>query len=754
MPRIREALIEASAQSSTALWTQPNQRVIDCITMYNNDASNTPESQFALFPGEIYDKDDLPVGLPYDQLQEFLDPIHGFVEYTGRELQVIDHPAFQRLFNVYQLAQTHLVFRGATHHRGDHALGAIAALELLISAIEKNWTRNKATGVQQPQFKWAVGPKLSPLERDFARLAVLFHDIGHIAAGHTLEDELGLLHAHDSRKRLEIILRRKKWRGIDPTQMFEIGPWGSAHLGNLDTPNTSQKNLTLLSMNRDLIRIRNSWAETLEKRIDRLYDQHATIATLQLECAEKISGPVVGDLYDVSSVELSASQILLEIVTGKSKTNKTSNEKFIREVQNPTRNQNRDHQLFRLSVLQDPVSNTVCADIIDYLQRDWENIGKARKFDARLLQFMEIRSTHRESSVVVNLRPSSHSRNRSDVVSAIVELLENRYHLWEIALLHRTKTCASAMLERAIIDKAEHAGLLDTLIQQAELFRDKENDWQDKAEIEHYAKAMKREIDRLEMIILDTLLDLSDTDIYSALNREIWIPKARKSGSTVRKHTGEVDLFSRLHLRMLHKEIVRVDSALDPARISKFLAPLKAPQHERFLCAHRRLHSMRLLEKDFELAPGSLVMYCLPYGLGRKLAEVKILYDDNVELLTDLDSRTDISGGSLAAQLRRYDNLWRASLFASREAQVILETRGLVGALRATFKRAILGMSELDFDMYDTARLISATDPTMTYATGRSIWRPERDAPRDRSERHYPSGEPTLRSHFWHSIDQ
>ncbi len=624
-----------------------------------------------------------------------------------------------------------------------------------MSAIEKNWTRNKAKRVQQPQLKWTVGPKLSPLERDFARLAVLFHDIGHIAAGHTLEDELGLLHAHDSRKRLKIILRRKEWRDIDPAHIFEMGPWGREYLGNLDSqdPSPEKENLSLLSMTRDLSRLKSSWAETLKSRINRLYRQHAAMATLQLERARKISGKASSDLYETSPVTLSASRILLEIVAGKSKEHQSSGKKFIREIPNPARTQNHDQQLFRLSVLQDLVSNTVCADIIDYLQRDWENIGKARKFDTRLLQFMEIRSTRRESSVAINLRPDTHSRNRSDVVSAIVELLENRYHLWEIALLHRTKTCASAMLERAIIDKAEHSGLLDTLIQQVESFRENEHDSQDKTEIERHAKAMRREIDTLETLILKTLLNMSDVDVYSALNREIWSPTATASDSRGTEHPGEINLFCRLHLRMLHKEIVRVDAALDPARISEFLAPLKAPQHERFLCAHRRLHSMQLLEKDFELAPGSLVMYCLPYGLGRKLAEVKILYDDNVELLTDLDSRIDISGGSLAAQLRRYDNLWRASLFASQEARTILKARGLVGALSATFKRAVLGMSELDYNMYDTARLISATDPTMTYARGLSVWRPDRRAPRDRSELHYPSGEPTLRSHFGNTAD-
>ena len=40
----------------------------------------------------------------------------------------------------------------------------------------------------------------------------------------------------------------------------------------------------------------------------------------------------------------------------------------------------------RMAVCSDLVGNTICADLLDYLHRDWYHVGKERHFDERLLQ--------------------------------------------------------------------------------------------------------------------------------------------------------------------------------------------------------------------------------------------------------------------------------------------------------------------------------------------------------------------------------
>src|SRR4051812_37455810 len=62
---------------------------------------------------------------PNSLLEETLLPVQGMVRLSEREMEIVDHPAFQRLFEIFQLGQTQLVYRGATHTRGQHAVGCV-----------------------------------------------------------------------------------------------------------------------------------------------------------------------------------------------------------------------------------------------------------------------------------------------------------------------------------------------------------------------------------------------------------------------------------------------------------------------------------------------------------------------------------------------------------------------------------------------------------------------------------------------------
>jgi HD superfamily phosphohydrolase len=134
------------------------------------------------------------------------------VRLRPQELAIVDHPAFQRLGEIYQLGQTHLVYRGATHKRLEHALGAVHVVQLMIDALARN------AGPEPPDPDdtiggWALDSALRAEEVIFCRLGALLHDMGHLPAGHTLEDELGLLRPHDATDRLDLILDRTAWFG-------------------------------------------------------------------------------------------------------------------------------------------------------------------------------------------------------------------------------------------------------------------------------------------------------------------------------------------------------------------------------------------------------------------------------------------------------------------------------------------------------------------------------------------------------------
>jgi hypothetical protein len=122
--------------------------------------------------------------------QEFFLPVSGFVWLLPEEVAVVDHPAVQRLGRIYQLGQSYVVFRGATHKRLEHVIGALHVVQRMIAAVKTN--SEKFVG--DPNW----GPPLSDSEARFVQLGTLLHDIGHMAAGHTVEDELQLVSKHDA----------------------------------------------------------------------------------------------------------------------------------------------------------------------------------------------------------------------------------------------------------------------------------------------------------------------------------------------------------------------------------------------------------------------------------------------------------------------------------------------------------------------------------------------------------------------------
>jgi len=690
----------------------------------STESSNVP----SLFDPRLYDSQEASVHVdpvdPMEARQEFHDPIHGFVEYTRRETQVIDHPAFQRLFKVYQLGQTHLVFRGATHSRGQHSLGAVAALKLLMDATDNTSRRQDfvPTEEREPNRQWWTDRSLDDTETAFARLAALLHDVGHIVNGHTIEDELGLLHNHGSRQRLEIILGKTDWLSY---------PLRNSHDDAAQQPiESASDSKTQRPEEGRILQV-----EPLRERIDRLYAALAKKANVWTD----MSSSPMSEERDVQGTEtdqaqeLSASDVLVEIIVG-------DDDRRALDIKREP-----DGREFRLSVLRDLVGNTVCADLIDYLQRDWHHIGRPRHLDTRLLQYMEIVTDGRESRLVVNLRSNQDGRSRPDVMSAILELLENRYHLWEAALLHRTKTCASAMLERAIMEKAVQAGL----VMRDRHGSDGDPTGCDAANIEGYP------FSHIEQPLLEAILEVSDADAYRALANCSWAQFVTSEGGStdgIALDEGDLalSLLGKLDARMLHKEIVRVDFGAYSKSVSDVLSPSKATRIERFEAACRRLVSLKMLESDFELDPGSLVMYCLPFGLGKKLAEVAVAYGDRVSRLTDLDEDVNISGGHLAAQLNRYDGLWRASLFAAEPARQALKSRALIGAMSATFRLAVLGISEVDVTMYDLAKIASVDRSELVYARkGKLRENVNFAALGNHSPHHYPTGQPSLRSHFF-----
>jgi HD superfamily phosphohydrolase len=146
-----------------------------------------------------FERETSPWGLPEAMLEPakvFTDPVHGDIHLNRLEVACVDSPPFQRLRRIKQLGETHLVYPGAVHTRFSHSLGALRLAQHLLDRVH-----NQGQGLHavddllsdwgpDRQRRWAEATVL-------ARLGALLHDLCHVPAGHTIEDDLGLLDPHD-----------------------------------------------------------------------------------------------------------------------------------------------------------------------------------------------------------------------------------------------------------------------------------------------------------------------------------------------------------------------------------------------------------------------------------------------------------------------------------------------------------------------------------------------------------------------------
>lgn len=151
------------------------------------------------------------------------DPVEGDIFVTELERQVIDSPPFQRLRRVRQLGSTHLVYPAATHNRFSHSLGSLTVAQRLMDAVLDQqlgphphdrdlfaeWRAELGSDEEGLREYWRRVGEATVL----ARLGALLHDFTHVPFGHSLEDDLRLLEAHDkNEERFE-----RLWEQFSPT---------------------------------------------------------------------------------------------------------------------------------------------------------------------------------------------------------------------------------------------------------------------------------------------------------------------------------------------------------------------------------------------------------------------------------------------------------------------------------------------------------------------------------------------------------
>jgi hypothetical protein len=102
--------------------------------------------------------------------------------------------------------------------------------------------------------------------------------------------------------------------------------------------------------------------------------------------------------------------------------------------------------------MNDIVGNTICADLLDYLPRDRQNLGMEVRAHSRLHRFLTIRpcSLHGDEDLRVSIMVTRKLRGgqRPDVATAVLDIMYERYEMAERVYYHHKKAAASAMLAK------------------------------------------------------------------------------------------------------------------------------------------------------------------------------------------------------------------------------------------------------------------------------------------------------------------
>lgn len=109
-------------------------------------------------------------------------PLHGFVKIRDWEREIINHPAYQRMRRIRQLAWTDQVYPGAMHTRFEHSIGVVHVASKMFDALAENskeFLRNEMNFSDDALRR----------DRMLVRLAALLHDVGHSPFSHASEEQ-------------------------------------------------------------------------------------------------------------------------------------------------------------------------------------------------------------------------------------------------------------------------------------------------------------------------------------------------------------------------------------------------------------------------------------------------------------------------------------------------------------------------------------------------------------------------------------
>lgn len=586
-------------------------------------------------------------------VQELFVPVHGYVRLFPEEMALIDHPAFQRLRRLRQLGFAHFVFPGACHSRFEHVVGALHVASKMIEHVNQNVAQARIKDPAEAEHLLT----LDDPEARFIRMAALCHDIGHLSYSHTLEDELAHLRPHDDDARLMAVGERE-WGE------YRLNPELAKALGRMEDDPTFRALVD---------HAYGPWLKKLCGGREPMIDGRTRLTPFEVLC---ILVTKESDLVGKEKSESRAGVWQPRI-------------DFL-------------NRWMPVDAARDMVGDTICADFLDYIHRDWYHVGKPIQNDDRLYHYMQIRRRPGEGagkpekgaagackpfSFVIDVGPRA--RVRTDALTLILDLLEARYKLTETVLFHRTKLSVIALLDRVLLEvrelyrAAELGGnqgseayfqerLLRSLLGRCDdQLRDLLHDML-------MGKPLDGIRDRLERVVREGIADAGrrggdgqgDLGIAREGPKVVDFTLRRGSRAVASLSEKAQTLIHRLDGRGLYTLVDRLDATVFGGVPGEGNANVE-DIIKRYADPEERYTLLRAMETACGFERGTLLMYCPPKKrMGAKIAKVNLHVDGEITPFDEYEKKAGPNGltcNALTAQVDRFYQLWGVWIFMERQ---------------------------------------------------------------------------------------
>jgi HD superfamily phosphohydrolase len=644
--------------------------------------------------------------------------LYGDERLSAGEVDLLHTPALQRLYDLHQLGLTDRIYIDASHSRLHHVVGVLQQTEKLVDAIVQNLGTNAdrvfiATGykVRAGDFKKCVEAK-----KPVIRLIGLLHDLTHAPYGHTIEDEIHLVACkHDEPGRqseafYQLVCQYLGWlaleAGVRPATLN--GTTATEHQ-TLHIPPELWRYLQVPSSAppRDIAEIARMAGSLLKNpspgalaawQRSRGGEEIAELLA-QLSCAMRallyldvLHADRISDANCPKEEQYAFEQLIAETLANAGMTQFLGRYTFEKQ---------------RDAYMLDVIGNTVCADLLDYAQRDAHFAGMKLGYDAeRIAENFTLvtldlgitgrgladdeATTHSTRKLIDPFKGKSlrtaislySHKLRMDVVGELMNLLNVRYYLYERALFHPTKCAAGAMLGTAIQligwrplrpgEKVDAYELPDDFrnVGDAVFLHDLAGGAQialsvltaEPAKVLVHVEDCKKQLNNFpcsQLRVAELILDR-----WNQLPRSEALENVQAG----------LELLSRVTARRFYKAVFRnLPNSKNP-----ILRKIPEDLAETFKNPITRFDAERKIEVAAGLRRGSIVIHCPRWTTAQKVANVLLVFptkDGKGELpcklrnIRELDPDVfDAHEEAILAVERMYESMWRLVVYVTPEA--------------------------------------------------------------------------------------